>query len=93
MIDNHKKVYIRNAIWLAVLTVLELGVIQLPIAKIGQVVILLTFAITKILLVVLIYMHLRYETKVLRRILVIPIPVAILFTVALMYDLPFRWVF
>jgi len=93
MVDNHKKVYIRNAIWLAILTVMELGVIQLPIAKTGQVVILLALAVTKIMLVALIYMHLRYETKVLRRILVLPIPVAILFTVALMYDLPFRWVF
>jgi len=40
----------------------------------------------------MIYMHLRYETKVLKRILFVPIPAGILFTLALMYDLPFRWV-
>ncbi len=92
MDNDHKKTYIYNGIALAVLTILELGIIQLPIAKTGQVVLLLAFAVTKIILVGMIYMHLRYETKILRRILYLPIPAAILFLVSLMYDLPFRWV-
>lgn len=89
---DHKKTYIYNAIGLAVLTVMELGIIQLPLSKTGQVILLLAFAITKMMLVAMIFMHLRYETKILRRILFVPIPAAILFTVALMYDLPFSWV-
>ena len=92
MDKDHKKTYLYTAIVLAILTVLELGVYQLPLVKISQIVLLLAFAITKMMLVALIYMHLRYETKALRRILFIPMPAAILFAWALMYDLPFRWV-
>jgi len=44
------------------------------------------------MMVAMIYMHLRYETKVLQWILFIPIPAGILFTIALMYDIPFSWV-
>ncbi|MDP6457180.1 MAG: cytochrome C oxidase subunit IV family protein [Candidatus Marinimicrobia bacterium] len=92
MSDAHKKTYLQNAIWLAVLTVLELGVINLSIPRMGQIVLLFAFAATKMMLVAMVYMHLRYETKVLRRILFIPIPAGIIFAWALMYDLPFRWV-
>ncbi|MDP6134644.1 MAG: cytochrome C oxidase subunit IV family protein [Candidatus Marinimicrobia bacterium] len=90
--DDHKKLYIKNAIYLTVLTVLEVGVSYLEISQMGQIVLLLAFAATKMMLVAMIYMHLRYETKALKRILFVPIPAGILFTVALMYDIPFRWV-
>ena len=90
--DDHKSIYLKNAIWLAILTFLEVGIAYIEISRSGQVVLLLAFAATKMMLVAMIYMHLRYETKVLKRILFVPIPAGILFTVALMYDLPFRWV-
>ena len=90
--DDHKKLYIKNAIYLTVLTVLEVGVSYLEISQMGQIVLLLAFAATKMMLVAMIYMHLRYETKALKRILFVPIPAGILFTVALMYDIPFRWI-
>jgi caa(3)-type oxidase subunit IV len=77
---------------LAVLTVIEVGVVELPIPKSGQVILLFAFAITKIMLVALVYMHLRYETKFLRRALLIPIPLALYFAFGVMYDIPFRWV-
>jgi caa(3)-type oxidase subunit IV len=89
---DHKSIYLKNAIWLAILTILEVGITYLSISQTGQIVLLLSFAVTKMLLVAMIYMHLRYETKVLNRILFIPIPAGILFTIALMYDIPFRWV-
>ncbi len=92
MDNNHKKTYIINAIWLAVLTIVEVGVVELPIPKSGQVILLFAFAITKIMLVALVYMHLRYETKFLRRALLIPIPLALYFAFGVMYDVPFRWV-
>ncbi|MCA9405072.1 MAG: cytochrome C oxidase subunit IV family protein [Candidatus Omnitrophica bacterium] len=91
MAEDHKKVYITNAIWLTILTVLELGVIHLPISKAGQIALLLAFALTKIGLVLMVYMHLRYETKALKMALCVPIPLAVLFLVSLMYDLPFHW--
>ena len=90
--DDHKSIYLKNAIWLAILTFLEVGIAYIEISRSGQVVLLLAFAATKMMLVAMIYMHLRYETRVLKRILFVPIPAGILFTVALMYDLPFRWV-
>lgn len=93
MAEDHKKLYIINAVWLTVLTVLELGVIELPISKAGQIALLLAFALTKMGLVLMIYMHLRYETKALKIALAVPIPLAILFTVSLMYDLPFQWIY
>ena len=90
--DDHKSIYLKNAIWLAILTILEVGIAYIDISRSGQVVLLLAFAATKMMLVAMIYMHLRYETRVLKWILFVPIPAGILFTVALMYDLPFRWV-
>jgi len=90
--DDHKSIYLKNALWLVILTVLEVGVAYIEISRSGQIVLLLAFAVTKMMLVAMIYMHLRYETKVLKRILFVPIPAGILFTLALMYDLPFRWV-
>ncbi len=90
--DDHKSIYLKNAIWLAILTFLEVGIAYIEISRSGQVVLLLAFAATKMMLVAMIYMHLRHETKVLKRILFVPIPAGILYTVALMYDLPFRWV-
>jgi|TARA_B100000315_G_scaffold5286_1_gene5282 caa(3)-type oxidase subunit IV len=90
--DDHKSIYFKNAIWLAILTILEVGIAYIDISRSGQVVLLLAFAATKMMLVAMIYMHLRYETRVLKWILFVPIPAGILFTVALMYDLPFRWV-
>jgi len=90
--DDHKSIYLKNAIWLAILTILEVGIAYIDISRSGQIVLLLAFAATKMMLVAMIYMHLRYETRVLKWILFVPIPAGILFTVALMYDLPFRWV-
>ncbi len=92
MEGDHKKTYIINAVLLAILTVVELGIIELPIPKSAQVVLLLAFAVTKIMLVALVYMHLRYETKFLRRLLLVPIPLALFFAWGVIYDLPFRWV-
>jgi len=92
MEGDHKKLYIKNAVWLTILTVAELGIIELPIPKSAQVVLLLSFAVTKIMLVALVYMHLRYETKFLRRLLLVPIPLALFLAWGVIYDLPFRWV-
>tara|TARA_B100000315_G_scaffold142358_1_gene131405 strand:+ start:1868 stop:2146 length:279 start_codon:yes stop_codon:yes gene_type:complete len=90
--NDHKSIYLKNAIWLAILTILEVGITYLEISSRSQIVLLLAFAVTKMMLVAMIYMHLRYETKLLKRIIFIPIPAGILFTIALMYDIPYRWV-
>jgi len=51
----------------------------------------LSITVTKILLVAMVYMHLRYETKTLRRLIFLPIPLALYFLWGVMYDLAFDW--
>ena len=90
--DYHKTIYIKNAVYLAVLTILEVGVSYLDISKSGQIGVLLSLAVIKMLLVAMIYMHLRYETKTLKWILFLPILAGLYFAFGVIYDLPFRWV-
>lgn len=87
-----KQTYVR--IWLAllILTVVEVSVTYMALPRLGAVTLLLAFAATKMMLVALFYMHLRTETPILKLIVALPVPVAILFTLALTYDLPFSWV-
>ena len=90
--DEHKTLYIKNAIGLAILTILEVGISYIDISRTSQIVLLMAFACTKMMMVAWVYMHVQYETKTLKWILFIPIPAGILFATALMYDIPFRWV-
>ena len=89
--DDHKSIYIKNAVWLAILTLLEVGVAFLSISRMGQIALLFAFAATKMMMVAMIYMHLRYETKFLRRSLLVPIPLAVFFLWGVVYDLSFNW--
>lgn len=88
---DHKQTYVR--IWLAllILTIIEVMVTYMALPRLGTVTLLLAFAATKMMLVALFYMHLRTETPILKFIVALPVPVAILFTLALTYDLPFSW--
>ena len=47
--------------WLLVLTILELGVIHVPIAKIAIAIMLVVLAVTKAALVAMYFMHLKFE--------------------------------
>ncbi|MCC7360225.1 MAG: cytochrome C oxidase subunit IV family protein [Anaerolineales bacterium] len=49
--------------WLTVMTALEVAVAALPIAENVKVIVLVTVAIIKAGLVVLYYMHLKYDSK------------------------------
>ena len=57
--------YIAVFIWLAVLTVVEIGVIYLPVAKIVIAVLLVSLAISKAALVAIYFMHLKFERRTL----------------------------
>ncbi|MBC8346802.1 MAG: cytochrome C oxidase subunit IV family protein [Candidatus Marinimicrobia bacterium] len=89
--EDHKKTYFWNAIGLALLTVIEVWAIGLGLPRTGLVVLLLSITVTKIMLVALVYMHLRYETKTLRRLIALPIPLALFFLWGVMYDMAFDW--
>ncbi len=56
--------YVAVYVALVVLTLMELGVIFLPIPKGGQAAILLAFALAKLALVVMYYMHLKFDPRV-----------------------------
>jgi caa(3)-type oxidase subunit IV len=91
MMEDHKKIYLWNAVLLAILTVIEVWSIDLGLPRMGLVVLLLSITVTKIMLVALIYMHLRYETKTLRRLIALPVPLALFFLWGVMYDMAFDW--
>lgn len=66
---NHpsRRTYVIIFLWLFVLTVLEVGIVYVPVAKWALVSGLLALAVTKAGLVALFFMHLKYESKVMRR--------------------------
>ena len=90
--EDHKKTYFLNAIWLALLTGIEVWIIGLGLPRMGLVVLLLAITVTKIMLVAMVYMHLKYETKMLRRLIFIPSPLARIFLWSVIYDLAFQWI-
>lgn len=59
--------------WLAALTVIELAVIYMPVAKLLIVVALIALAISKASLVAMYFMHLRFERRTLGLIAVTPL--------------------
>jgi cytochrome c oxidase subunit 4 len=72
--------------WLAVLTVIELGVIFLPLAKFTIGVLLVALALGKSALVAMYFMHLRFETRTLGLIAVTPLAIATLLVFLLLPD-------
>jgi hypothetical protein len=91
--NRHKKMYITNAVWLTLMTFIEVVIFDMNIPRNGLVALLLAITVTKMILVAMIYMHLKYETKVLRRLLLLPIPLALIFLWSVVYDLSFTWTF
>jgi cytochrome c oxidase subunit 4 len=59
--------------WLAALTVLEVAVTFLPLAKFAMAALLIVLAFTKAALVALYFMHLKFERRTLMLIAVTPV--------------------
>ncbi|UCC93271.1 MAG: cytochrome C oxidase subunit IV family protein [Thermoplasmata archaeon] len=70
---------------LFVLTILELYVGDLIADKNGQIATLIALMMAKATLVVLYYMHLRWESRVLRWLVIVPFFAAIFFVVILLW--------
>jgi cytochrome c oxidase subunit 4 len=89
MTDTHAKhgpSYMAIFWYLAVLTVVEIAVIYMPIARLAIGVMLVTLAITKATMVALYFMHLRLETKTLGYIALTPLVIGTLLVMALLPD-------
>ena len=72
--------------WLAILTVIELGVVFMPLTKVTIAILLCALAVAKAALVAAYFMHLRFETKTLTWIAVTPVVIAILLIFVLIPD-------
>jgi cytochrome c oxidase subunit 4 len=72
--------------WLAVLTVIEIGVIFLPIGKLLIGLLLVALALSKAALVALYFMHLKFETRTLGYIALTPLIIGTLLVFVLLPD-------
>jgi cytochrome c oxidase subunit 4 len=72
--------------WLFALTVVEIGVIYLPLAKVAIAVLLIGLATSKASLVALYFMHLRFERRTLGMIALTPPLLLVLLVLALFPD-------
>lgn len=85
---EHQTNYMAVFWWLAVLTVIEIGVIFLPIPKVAIAVLLVTLACGKAALVAFYFMHLKFEARTLGYIALTP---ALIGTLLLLVLLPDHW--
>ncbi len=70
----HRAQYVVIFVVLGVLTLVELGVVRMPgIPTIGVRIALVTLAVSKAALIALFYMHLRFETPILRLTVLAPL--------------------
>ncbi len=86
--DDHEEAnYMRVFYWLGALTVLEIGVIYLPLAKLMIGIMLVIMALSKASLVGMYFMHLRYEKRTLGMVALTPLLICTLLIFALIPDL------
>jgi cytochrome c oxidase subunit 4 len=88
--DHAEPNYIAIWIYLALLTVLELGVAYAPIPKAAMIGGLIGLAFTKAVLVAMYFMHLRFERRTLAIIACIPILLITFLTIMLLPDISTR---
>jgi cytochrome c oxidase subunit 4 len=72
--------------YLAILTVIEIAVIYMPLAKFTIGVLLCGLALSKAVLVAMYFMHLRFETRTLGMVAITPLVIATLLVSVLLPD-------
>jgi cytochrome c oxidase subunit 4 len=73
--------------WLLALTILEVAVIYLPVAKMVIVILLVAMAISKAVLVALYFMHLKFERTTLGMIALTPFVLCVFLILMLLPDI------
>ena len=87
MAASHKHPNYMAIFWmLAVLTVIEIGVVFLPFGKVVNGTLLCALALGKAALVAMYFMHLKFETRTLGMIAVTPLVIATLLVFVLLPD-------
>jgi cytochrome c oxidase subunit IV len=79
--------YIAVFWWLAALTILELGVIYMPVHRLAILILLVVLAITKAALVALYFMHLKFEPRTLGLVALSPFILCVFLILMLMPDI------
>ncbi|HSC69849.1 MAG TPA: cytochrome C oxidase subunit IV family protein, partial [Candidatus Methylomirabilis sp.] len=88
MAQAHKQPnYIAIFWWLLALTILEVGVIFMPLARVLIAILLVGMALSKASLVAMYFMHLKFEKRTLGLIAVTPLLLCVLLVFALLPDL------
>jgi cytochrome c oxidase subunit 4 len=88
MVQAHKQPkYIVIFWWLLALTIIEVGVIYMPLAKLVIAILLVGLALSKASLVAMYFMHLKFERATLGLIAVTPLLLCVLLVFALLPDL------
>jgi cytochrome c oxidase subunit 4 len=78
--------YIAIFWWLLALTILEVGVIFLPIARVLIAILLVGLALSKAALVAMYFMHLKFERPILGLIAVTPLLLCVMLVFSLLPD-------
>lgn len=86
----HRQRYVIIYVWLTFLTVLEVGMIYLPVPKSLMISALILLALAKAVLVALFYMHLSTETPLLRRLIAVCLGLPALYAVVLIGEATWR---
>ena len=73
--------------WLLALTIVEIAVIYLPIAKMAIAVMLVTLAVTKAALVAMYFMHLKFERRTLALVALSPFVLCVFLILMLTPDI------
>lgn len=89
MATDHSEtsIYVRVFWWLFVLTVVEISVVFMPMAKLLINMALVILALVKASLVALYFMHLRFERRTLALVALTPLLLGVLLVFALLPDL------
>jgi cytochrome c oxidase subunit IV len=73
--------------WLLILTIIEIAVIYLPIAKLAIAIMLIVLAVTKAALVALYFMHLKFERTTLGLVALSPFVLCVFLILMLLPDI------
>jgi len=84
---HHETNYMAVFWWLLALTVIEVAVIYLPIAKMAIAVMLVTMAVTKAALVAMYFMHLKFERRTLALVALSPFVLCVFLILMLTPDI------
>jgi cytochrome c oxidase subunit 4 len=88
MVEGHRQPnYIGIFWWLLALTILEVSVIFMPLARVLIAILLVGLALSKASLVAMYFMHLKFELRTLGLIAVTPLLLCVLLVFALLPDL------